>query len=79
VINSSNGLLGSKIRVRAVNLLQKIVVLGATAFILVLAPTLVSVPFDYRWFYYAAIVVVGFGIWLIVKGSSDASSDKDGD
>jgi len=61
----------------AVNLLQKIVALGAAAFILVLVPTLVSVPFDYRWFYYAALAVAGYGVWVIVKGSMEPSSDKD--
>ena len=60
------------------NLLQKIVALGAVAFILVLVPTLVAVPFDYRWFYYAALAVAGYGVWLIVRGSSDPSSGNDG-
>jgi len=59
------------------NLLQKLIALGAAAFILVLVPTLISTPFDYRWFYYAALAVAGYGVWLLFKSSSDPSSKGD--
>jgi hypothetical protein len=62
---------------QAMNLLQKLVALGAAAFILVLVPTLIATPFDYRWFYYAALAVAAYGVWLLVKSSSDPSSKGD--
>lgn len=57
--------------------LNKLIMLGAAAFVLVLVPTLVSVPFDYRWFYYAALAVAAYGVWLLVKSSSEPSSKDD--
>ena len=58
-------------------LINKLVLLGAAAFILVLLPTLIETPFDYRWFYYAALAVALVGVWMIIRGSSEPSSKED--
>ena len=61
------------------NLIQKLIILGAIAFILFMLPDLVATPFDYRWFYYAALVVVAYAVWLLFKASSESSSSGEGD
>lgn len=57
--------------------LNKLIALGAAAFVLVLAPTLIQTPFDYRWFYYAALAVAAYGVWLLFRSSSEPSSKDD--
>jgi len=58
-------------------LIQKLIILGAIAFVLVLIPSLLPLvgiaPWMTKAFYYPALAVVIYAIYLIVRASMGAS------
>ena len=51
------------------SLLQRLFILAAIGFTLVLLPEFFAFPFDRRWFYYVALAIVIYAVWLIVRSS----------